>query len=374
MMSNHELALQSLLTQSIESHVTHGIQLHIDSPPLGLDWNGSVGFTDRSHNITKETLTPLHPLRIASNTKTFVAAAILRLWEQQRLNLDISIGEYISESHSDLIQAKGYPLAAISPRHLLTHTSGLFDYADSKAFANAIASNLQHHWTRTEQIQLAMESGEPYGQPGEVCRYSDTGYILLGEIIEHINSQPLAPSLRQLLDYQRLGLHSTWLEGEEKAPENMLPLVHQYDKDLDSYRVDGSYDIYGGGGLISTVGDMARFMRALFTGAVYQSGNTLKMMLSSANASRSGPAAYDDFIQVPGEYRMGIDGGVQGIVFSHKGYLGTYAAYIPSLDMAIGLSVNQHGGAFRAQLIDAIFAIFNIQSALKPAITDPVGI
>lgn len=359
-MSDYEPVLQSLLRQTIESSTTHGIQLHIDSPKLHLDWRGAVGFTDRNHNAAREILTPLHPLRIASNTKTFVAAAILRLWEQQHLLLDTSISEYICEEHRRLIKDKGYELDAISIRHLLSHTSGLFDYADSVVFANTIAENLQRHWTRTAQLQLAMDAGDLYGQPGEVCRYSDTGYILLGEIIERVYGKNLGLALRELLHYDRLGLSSTYLEIEETPPSGLLPVIHQYDNTIDSLIVDASYDIYGGGGLVSTVGDMARFMRGLFTGAIYQSPNTLKTMLGSVAAKRGGPDAYGLFTQIPNEYRMGLDGGAQGTVYSHTGYLGSFVAYIPALDMAIGLSVNQHDTVLRAELIDAILALFDV--------------
>ena len=359
-MRDVEPRLQQLLQQAIESSTAHGIQLQIDSPQLTLDWSSAVGFTDRSSNAEREALTPLHPLRIASVSKTFVAAAILRLWEQQHLLLDNSISNYICAEHSRLIKERGYALDRITIRHLLTHTSGLFDYADHPAFADVVANNPQQHWTRTAQLQLAMDVGAPYGKPGDIYRYSDTGYILLGEMIERVYGKSLGLALRELLHYGRLKLTSTYLEGMEEVPAGLPPQVHQYDNDLDSYAIDASADHYGGGGLVSTVGDMSRFMRALFTGGVYQSDSTLKEMLSSVDAKRGGSAAYGQFIQVPGEYRMGIEGGSQGVVFNHKGYLGTYAAFIPSLDMAIGLSVNQHGGEVRAQLVEAILAVFDI--------------
>ena len=133
-----ENALQQLMEQSLEISPSHGIQLHLESTKLDMHWSGAVGFTDRSHNSACELLTPLHPMRIASTTKTFVAAAILRLWEQQELALDISIDQYISTDHCAILQGNGYALERISTRQLLAHTSGLFDYADSKTFEIAI--------------------------------------------------------------------------------------------------------------------------------------------------------------------------------------------------------------------------------------------
>ena len=338
-----------------------GMQLSIDSPDLAISFGEAIGFTARGDNPGRKPLTVNHPLRVASNTKTFIAAAILRLWEEQQVSLDDSITNYISCAHTSLLQSQGYALPEITVRHLLTHTSGLFDYADSPAFSRQIHQQPLHHWTRTEQIQLAMSEGKPYGPPGDVFRYCDTGYILLGEIIENATGNNLGAALRELLDYSSLGLNSTWLEKTEVPPEVCLAAVHQYDGDLDSYALDASFDIYGGGGLMSTVGDLARFMRGLFTGQVYRHPQTLATMLTTVNASRGGPTAYGEFVQVPGEYRMGIECDSSNKVYSHKGYFGSYAAYIPSLDLSMALSINQHGGDSRQQLITAVLELFDIK-------------
>ena len=213
----------------------------------------------------------------------------------------------------------------------------------------------QHHWTRTEQVQIAMEAGDAYGKPGEVYRYSDTGYILLGEIIERLYGDNLGIALRQLIGYKALGLSNTWLEKTELPAQDSLPRVNQYDAELGCYELDASFDIYGGGGLVSTVGDLAAFMRALFAGQVYRNDVTLKNMLTTVSASSGGPPAYGEFKQLPGTYRMGIEANTSNSIFSHMGYFGTYAAYIPHLDMAITLSVNHHGGGVRSKLIHAVF-------------------
>jgi len=364
-----EQSLQTLIEDVLESNQTvqsgskdnqvfSGIQLYVNAPNSDLTWGGAAGFPDRRGN---EVITAQHPVRLASNTKTFVAAAILRLWEQQQLELDAAISQYISEQHNQLLINHGYEPANISLRHLLTHTSGLFDYADCSEFENAVGDDPQHRWTRTEQLQLAMDYGQPYGEPGEVYRYSDTGYILLGEIVERVYGQSLGLALRQLLDYQGLGLTSTWLEVDEPAPAGLLPRVHQYVAEEDSYDFHGSFDAFGGGGLISTVGDMARFMRALFRGNVYSEPNTLKEMLTTVAAKRGGPIAYGSLPQIPGTYRLGIDAGETGTVYSHSGFLGTYAAYVPSHDLSFSLSINQHFiKAQKQKLIAAIFDLFDI--------------
>jgi D-alanyl-D-alanine carboxypeptidase len=71
-----------------------------------------------------------------------------------------------------------------------------------------------HRWSRLEQVQLAMALGAPLCAPGETFHYSDTGYILLGEILEQASGLSLAAALRSLLSFERLGLHRTWLDAE----------------------------------------------------------------------------------------------------------------------------------------------------------------
>lgn len=337
MLASDTQPLSLMMADYLAATPSHGIQLYIDSPTL--QFSHAVGFIERGHHSGREAITVNHPMRIASNTKTFVAVAVLKLCEESRLDLDASIKKHLLPIHQSLLQQGGYDITAITSRQLLSHTSGLFDYADSSVFMRAFVETPERQWTRTDQLQLAMTEGAPYGEPGEVFRYSDTGYILLGEIIEQITGEALGPALRALINYKNLGLHTTWLESAEPIPEATLALVHQYEGDLDTYNLDASSDIYGGGGLVSTVGDMARFMRGLFSGEVFADLSTLNTMLTPVPAQRGGPD-YGIWQQVPGLYRLGINAEYGNRVYSHKGHFGTLAAYVPELDMAISFSLN----------------------------------
>jgi len=81
---------------------------------------------------------------------------------------------------------------------------------EAEEYGEAIFADPMYPWTRTEQLRGAVEWGDPHGQPGEVYTYCDTGYILLGEIIERTTGRPLAEVVGELVGYERLGLTSTW--------------------------------------------------------------------------------------------------------------------------------------------------------------------
>ena len=337
--SLYRLIKKSLRPNEFENPI-YGAVLHIEAPRLGLSWSDAVGISDP---VSEAALTVKHPLRIASVTKTYVAVATLRLYEDKSLDLDARISRHISAEHQDILIHRGYQPDRITIRHLLTHTSGLFDYGDSQEFAFKTETNFTHHWSRTEQLQLAMSAGKAYGQPGEVYRYSDTGYILLGEIIERTTAQSLGLALRQLLNYPSLGLNTTWLEQDEPAPKNSSPRAHQYLGNKDAYEFSPSADSYGGGGLVATTSDVAYFWQALFTNKVFKHPTTLNTMLTTVAATRGGPIYFGTYPQIPGDYRMGIEvENLNGLtVYFHRGFWGSYAGYCPELNATISLSLTQ---------------------------------
>ena len=187
-----------------------------------------------------------------------------------------------------------------------------------------------------------MQDGKPHGAPGKVFAYSDTGYILLGEVLERKTGQSLGQALRDLVGYENIGLKSTWLETLEPQPSGVPDRAHQYEGTRDTYSDDPSYDLYGGGGLVSTVHDLATVMRAIFAGNVYAHPSTVKTMLSTISGTVRGPPSYGHIMNA-GVYRMGVFvQEVEGLtVYFHTGYWGTQAAYVPDLDLAVGLSVTQ---------------------------------
>ena len=352
--------LQALVDAAVAGHESEfGAALHVDSPSAGLSWEGAAGVAEPA---TGEAMTAAMPVLVASNTKTFISASILRLREMGRLDLDDPIESRLPAEYIELLRGDGYDPQAITIRHLLTHTSGLFDFADADIYTEEILADPSHRWTRTEQLESAMEWGDPYGAPGEIYRYCDTGYILLGEILERVTGRSMPDAVRALVGYERLGIRSTWFEGLEPRPDGVPEPAHQFWAGVDVTTIDPSQDLYGGGGLASTVGDLARFFRALSTGGVFADPGTFETMLTTVEVREAGPDYFGSELTV-GEYRMGVKvADVAGhTVYSHGGFFGTVGGYVPDLDLAFAATVNrtESGDALRGLIEGAITAVAN---------------
>jgi D-alanyl-D-alanine carboxypeptidase len=280
----------------------------------------------------KEALGPDTPVRIASNTKTFVAATVLRLWEQGRIDLDAAIGPLLTPALDKLLRSGGYDTSRITVRQLLSHSAGLYDHAADKRYLSLILTEPGRHWTREDQVQLAVTWGRPLGEPGKAFNYSDTGYILIGDIIERITGQSLAKAVREQLQLDRLGLGSTWWEVMEDKPATAPARGRQFIGDRDMTDVSGTVDLYGGGGLIMSARDLATLTAALFEGRLFARPDTLAQMLwRGPHEGAEG-------------YRLGVFVREAGgrTAYWHGGFWGTVAWYVPATGVAVaGVTTNQ---------------------------------
>ncbi len=286
--------------------------------PLGV----ATGFADPEGRrpFTTET-----PFRIASNTKTFVAATALRLWERGELDLDRPAAALLTPALTKLLETAGYDTGEITVRHLLNHSAGIFDHTGTECFAEVIHEAQDHVWTREEQVRLSCVSSGPTASPGFEFRYSDTGYILLGDILERVSGRPLAFLVRQEMRFDELGMTSAWWEKEEPAPAGIVPRARQFIGKEEFTALDASADLFGGGGLAMNVRDLASFMAHLFEARIFQRPETVAEMLSAGAHRRAE------------EYRLGLFSRYVGEVevFTHAGFWGTLACYSPDSGVAV---------------------------------------
>ena len=319
-------ALQDLLNRQLNQTIP-GVLLHVQSGKDGIHWSGAAGVSDRESG---QLLLPDQTFRIASVTKTFVAASILRLEEEGKLQLEDPISEHLSPEHSQILR-QDYDLDKITIRQVLRHNGGFFDHTHAPVFFEKVLQPGGYAWTRTEQLKLCVAAGDPIGAPGETFSYSDTGYIILGEIIENLQGKPLGLAIPEILDFEKLGLEHTAFEGLNPPVDQAR--IHQYFQGKDTFHFHPSMDYFGGGGLLSTTGDLSRFFMALFHGNVFKNPSTLEQMLQPVTYASAPMMDYRI-----GIYRIEING-VEA--FSHAGFWGTQVVYFPSLDVAMATNYSQ---------------------------------
>ena len=130
-----------------------GLMVHIESERHHLSLSAAEGYSNWQ---TREQIIASQPAMIASSIKTYMAAAILRLVEDNKISIDSPIGKFITEKTRKKLASDGYNLDKILIKHLLSHTSGIQDYVASSLvskYLEFVTQNPSYRWTRDEQLQ-----------------------------------------------------------------------------------------------------------------------------------------------------------------------------------------------------------------------------
>ncbi|MEO0899135.1 MAG: serine hydrolase domain-containing protein [Bacteroidota bacterium] len=308
-----------------------GILVHVESPKDSLSWTKAFGVSD---TVTKAQLLVDQPVLIASNTKPYVAAASLRFVEEGKFTLDQTIENLLSLPTTRLLKGNGYKLDKIQVKHLLSHTSGIRDYVDED-YLKWVDEHPQYKWKQVEQIKRSVELGPPLDEPGKSFKYGDINYLLLAEIFERFSKRPFYGTIRSLNKFEALGLNHTWFKDLETYPSHTLPLAHQYaDKyGWDSYDLDPSWDLYGGGGMASTVKDAALFFQYLFEGKIIEDQELLEKMHSYVLPKEESNYCLGVRLLDFGKYRL----------YYHGGWWGTDVIYCPETGSSVAVFTLQKG-------------------------------
>lgn len=339
-------SLDTLLRTRIShggDHPVHNILIAIEHPGNGLHYRRAFGLGDGIVRLAE----PDDRFKIASITKMMTAVVVLQLFEEGKVDLDEPANNVLKEvdfvDFDMLHRMKGESHGRdITLRHLLNHTSGLPDlFTDSGDFMDHVMKNPTQEYTPETLIDLFHEFGldtSPVGKPGEKFHYSDTGYILLGLAIEAVTGDTLAAAYRSRI-FEPLRMRDSWLEYcEPEIPGGSMAHAF-YDRVDVTVNVNTSYD-WAGGGVVSTVTDLGRFIRGLFDKRLFRHQRTLDLMLSDPHDN----------------YSLGIRSA--GSFFGHFGFWGSTLAYDPERKVTFCLSLNQVNPPFDTrELIEELLAI-----------------
>lgn len=260
-------SLDEVVAAQLSDLVVNAV-LRVELPRAAAAYEAAAGTVSREDPAVAR---PGDGFRIASVTKTFTATVMLQLFAEGRCSPDDPVIGLLDGESAAIVadlhhfEGKSYG-SSITLRQLLTHSSGLFDYATSPRFAETLMSDPGRAWRPQDLLRGALEWGQPYFPPdgGYGYAYADTGYVLLGLVIETLDGCPLHESYRsRILD--PLDMRDTYLEGYED--HRGATLLHAFAGAVDVMALHGSAD-WAGGGLVSTAADLARFGRALFEGGL----------------------------------------------------------------------------------------------------------
>lgn len=227
------------------------------------------------------------PYEIGSNTKLMTAAMILQLQEEGALSIEDPIVKWLPKLAAELPNGD-----AITIDMLLRHTSGLYDYFDAEGDGGPISAGiadkamLTRTFTPVELVERVAASGKSYFAPEERGKfhYSNTGYILLGLIIEAVTGKSYAENLQERI-IAPLGLTKTFLLEGQPQP-GLLPQAY--------YSMPFAYTTsewnasqgWSAGAVVSTAEEFALFLKALFTGQLFRDPATLDLMRGHSDAGR----------------------------------------------------------------------------------------
>lgn len=287
-------------------------------------WIGTSGVSDSTSRAQVE---PQMRFGIGSITKTFVAATILQLADEKRLSLDDPLARWVPEVPK--------VTNTITIRQLLDHTSGVYDFFDSSEWYDRVVANPGDRITTAQVLRYI---DKPYFPPGTAFHYSNTGYLLLGLVIEHASGRELMEEFRERF-FRPLGLRSFYLApGEQSTGELIHPHGNFYNgfkSEVDIASVPGDAYFSSGwsaGALFGIIQDIARWAEALWSGSLHSPAMFAEMI-------RWNPVSGAE------KYGLGVwsESTSKGEFYVHSGHVPgyrTFAGYSPSRKTTVVLFMN----------------------------------
>jgi CubicO group peptidase (beta-lactamase class C family) len=263
--------------------------------------------------------TPATKFRIGSVTKQFTATAILLLEEQGKVKLDDLVSKYVPATPEIWKQVTLY--------HLLTHTSGIPSFTDFPEYAT---------WKLSPESPaqlIAHVSDKPLDfTPGERFKYSNTGYVLLGWIIELVSHQNYEAFLREHI-FTPLGMNDTGYDSYSAViPQRASGYVPGSGGLANAPYID-MHVPHGAGALYSTTGDLLRWTQGLFGGKLLLAASLEKMITPNKENYALGL-----FVRTVDKRKViSHGGGIEGF--------NSHLAYYPESKVTVVVLANVNGSA-----------------------------
>jgi CubicO group peptidase (beta-lactamase class C family) len=198
------------------------------------------------NDTQKQPLTADTKYRISSITKTYTAVMVFQLVEEGRLKLTDTLDKFFPQIPN---------AGRITIAQILHHRSGLPEMEQDRSFGRSPRTR--------DEIVVRIAKGTPNFEPDAMHRYSNSGYNLLGFIVEEAGGKPYNDALRERIT-SKLGLRSTYVGAGKADPGKNESLSYRY---IGGWREVEEIDfsvVGGAGGIVSTTAEMAAFIRGIF--------------------------------------------------------------------------------------------------------------
>lgn len=279
----------------------------------------------------KQVMDAAMTLRLGSITKQFTAVAILMLADEGKLALTDDITRFLPD----------YPTQGkkITIEHLLTHTSGIQSYTGKPAYMETMAMDFT-----VNQMIDGFKNDPMLFAPGERFDYNNSGYFLLGAIIEKISGQSYAKFLEQRI-FIPLGMTHTAYEGNERS-KGLRAAGHSKGEAAygPAMRLSMTQP-YAAGSLVSSVDDLARWENAIAAGKLLKAASWKKAFTpyTLTNGKSTGYGYGWEIGSLNGASKIAHGGGING--FS------TYALRVPEKKVFVAVLSNTESGGTQPQMV-----------------------
>jgi CubicO group peptidase (beta-lactamase class C family) len=320
-----------------------------------------------ANGLSGETVRPRTLFRIASITKTYTATLVMQLADQGRVDLDRPLVEQLPEFRL----ARPDDTQAVTPRHLLTHTSGI---SGDLEFPPGRGDDALQKWV------ARLADADPLFSPGVTHSYSNAGYNVLGRLVEYVLGMTWEEALRDKITAP-LGLQDTVTFPEEVLPK-LHALGHRTDVESGELTPIETWDADRGsapcGEISASAPDLMAFARMYLDGGAGPNGT--RLLSADAAASMRTPQITLPRYSISAAWGLGFELFASGdeLIPGHGGNVDaqTSALYlVPERHAALCVLTNSDRGSIRVQplvrrVLDEWFGV-RLAPDLEPPDTTP---
>lgn len=245
---DHAAKIQEVLTLAQKYRQFNGSALVAENGKV--IYKGGFGMANMEWEIPNA---PDTRFRLGSITKQFTAMLTLQLVEQNKLKLDGKLSEYLPDYRKDIGEK-------VTIHHLLTHTSGIPSYTSQPGFF----ANVSRNPYKVAEFVKTYASGNLEFEPGTKFSYNNSGYFLLGAIVERITGKSYEQALKEMI-LDPLGMKNTGYDNHDPL---LAKRASGYAKTANGYTNAPYLDMsipYAAGSMYSTVEDLYLWDQALYT-------------------------------------------------------------------------------------------------------------